>query len=82
MVKNLPANAEDTGSIPGPGGSHMSWSNNYAHALLGLNLTPGATTSKATAMRSLCTPAREQPPLSTTRESLYTATKTKTAKNK
>ena len=25
--KNLPANAGDTGSIPGPGGSHMPWSN-------------------------------------------------------
>ena len=27
VVKNLPANAEDTGSIPGPGRSHMLWSN-------------------------------------------------------
>ena len=27
MVKNLPANAGDTGSIPGPGRSHMSRSN-------------------------------------------------------
>ena len=27
MVKNLPANAGDTGSIPGPGRSHMPWSN-------------------------------------------------------
>ena len=25
--KNLPANAGDTGSIPGPGRSHMPWSN-------------------------------------------------------
>ena len=25
MVKNLPANAGDTGSIPGPGRSHMLW---------------------------------------------------------
>ena len=25
--KNLPANSGDTGSIPGPGGSHMPWSN-------------------------------------------------------
>ena len=24
-VKNLPANAGDTGSIPGPGKSHMMW---------------------------------------------------------
>ena len=27
VVKNLPANAGDTGSIPGPGRSHMPWSN-------------------------------------------------------
>ena len=26
-VKNPPANAGDTGSIPGPGRSHMPWSN-------------------------------------------------------
>ena len=27
VVKNLPANAEDTGSSPGPGRSHMPQSN-------------------------------------------------------
>ena len=27
VVKNLPANAGDTVLVPGPGGSHMSWSN-------------------------------------------------------
>ena len=27
MVENLPANAGDTGSGPGLGGSHMPWSN-------------------------------------------------------
>ena len=27
MVKNPPANARDKGSIPGPGRSHMPWSN-------------------------------------------------------
>ena len=27
VVNNLPANAGDTGSIPGPGGSHMPQSN-------------------------------------------------------
>ena len=27
VVRNLPANAGDTSSIPGPGGSHMTWSN-------------------------------------------------------
>ena len=27
VVKNLPANAGDMGSRPGPGRSHMAWSN-------------------------------------------------------
>ena len=27
VVKNSPANAGDTGSIPGPGGNHRLWSN-------------------------------------------------------
>ena len=27
VVRNLPANAGDTGSSPGLGGSHMPWSN-------------------------------------------------------
>ena len=27
VVKNLPANARDKGSIPDPGRSHMPWSN-------------------------------------------------------
>ena len=27
VVENLPANAGDTGSSPGLGGSHMLWSN-------------------------------------------------------
>ena len=27
VVKNPPADARDVGSIPGPGGSHVPWSN-------------------------------------------------------
>ena len=27
VVRNLPANVRDTGSIPGPARSHMPWSN-------------------------------------------------------
>ena len=27
VVKNLPANAGDVGLIPGPGRSHVSWTN-------------------------------------------------------
>ena len=37
VVKNPPANAEDTGLIPGPGRSHVP-SNNLAHALQLLSL--------------------------------------------
>ena len=44
MVKNLPANAGDTGSSPGPGRSHMPGSNK-AHAPQ--LLSPHATTTEA-----------------------------------
>ena len=37
VVKNLPANARDTGLIPGLGGSHTPWGN-YAHVPQPLNL--------------------------------------------
>ena len=37
VVKNPPANAEDTGPIPGLGRSHVPWSN-YAHEPQLLNL--------------------------------------------
>ena len=56
VLKNPPANAGDTGSIPGPGRSHMPW-NNQAHApqLLSLHSTarkpqlpsPRTTTTEA-----------------------------------
>ena len=56
VVKNPPANAGDMGSSPGPGRSHMPWSN-YAHApqLLSVHsrarepqlLSPCATTTEA-----------------------------------
>ena len=36
VVKNLPANAGDTGSSPGPGRPHMPWN----------NLSPWATTTE------------------------------------
>ena len=41
MVRSQPANAGDTGSIPGPGGSHMP-QNNWAHAPQLLSLRSGA----------------------------------------
>ena len=31
VVKNLPDNAGDMGSIPGPGRSHMPWDNKPVH---------------------------------------------------
>ena len=31
VVKNLPGNAGDMGSIPGPGRSHMPWDNKPVH---------------------------------------------------
>ena len=64
MVKNLPANAGDTGSSPGPGGSHMLRSNKArAPQLLSLRsrarepqlLSPHATTTEAHA------PQQEKP---------------------
>ena len=48
MVENLPANAEDTGSSPGLGGSHMPQSN-WAHEPQLLSLR----------VWSLCSAARE-----------------------
>ena len=48
MVENLPANAGDTGSNPGSGGSHMPRSN-WAHEPQLLSLRIG----------SLCSAARE-----------------------
>ena len=41
VVKNLPANAGDTGLSPGPGRSHMLWSN-WAREPRLLSLRSGA----------------------------------------
>ena len=52
VVKNMPADAGVTGLIPGPGRSHMPWSN-YAHAPQLLNTiepvfySPGDATMEA-----------------------------------
>ena len=60
LLKNLPANAGDTGSIPGPGSSHMPQSNEAcAPQLLTLcsrapepqPLSPCATATEASAPR-------------------------------
>ena len=61
VVKNPPANAGDTGSSPGPGRSHMPWSNQArAPQLLSLRsrahgpqlLSPCATTTEALTPRA------------------------------
>ena len=70
VVKNLPANAGDMGLIPGPGGSHMLWSNgSRAPQLLSLRsrarepqlLNPHATTTEAHTPRAHA-PQQEKPP--------------------
>ena len=48
VVKNPPANAGDAGSSPGPGRSHMPWSNEAREPQL---LSPRATTTEARAPR-------------------------------
>ena len=70
LVKNLPANAGDTGSSPGPGRSHVLRSN-WAHVpqLLNLHsrarepqlLSPCATTTEAHAPRARA-PQQGKPP--------------------
>ena len=58
VVENLPANAGDTGSISGPGRSHMPQSN-YAREPQLLSLC--ATTTEAREPRA-CAPQQEKPP--------------------
>ena len=67
--KNLPANAGDTGSIPGPGKSHMPWSREaHAPQLLSLRsracepqlLSPRAATTEARVPRARA-PQQEKP---------------------
>ena len=60
MVKNLPDNAGDVGSIPGLERSHMPWGN-QAHAPPPLSraLESVPVTREGTTVRSLRTTARE-----------------------
>ena len=51
MVRDPPASAGDTGSIPGPGRFHLPRS----------SLSPGPTASEACAPRA-CAPHQEKPP--------------------
>ena len=70
VVENLPANAGDMGSSPGPGRSHMPRSNQArAPQLLSLHsrahkpqlLSPCATTTEACAPRA-CALQQQKPP--------------------
>ena len=58
MVKNPPAKAGDTGLSPGPGRSHMPWSNEAREPQL---LSPCATTTEAPVPRARA-PQQEKPP--------------------
>ena len=57
-LKNPPANAGDTGWIPGPGKSHLPRSNKARVPQL---LSPRATTTEASAPRAHA-PQQEKPP--------------------
>ena len=65
MVENLPADAGDTGSSPGPGRSHMPRSN-WAREpqLLSLHIWSLCSTEReATIMRGACTTMKSGPHL-------------------
>ena len=78
MVENLPANAEDTGSSPGLGGSHMPQSD-WAREPQLLSLRVWSLCSAGKRGRDNERPAHrdeEWPPLAATGESPRTETKT------
>ena len=80
MDENLPANAGDTGSSPGLGGSHVPRSD-WAREPQLLSLCVWSlcsATGEAAIVRGPCTVHRneEWPPLASTRESPRTETKT------
>ena len=78
MVENLPANAGDTGSSPGLGGSHMPRSNWACEPQL-LSLRVWSLCSATREAAIVERPAHrdeEWPPLAATRESPRTETKT------
>ena len=96
MVKNLPASAGDTGSGPGPGRSHMPWSN-WACAPQLLSLRSRACGPQLLKPAHLEPVLRnkgghhnekpehhneEWPPLAATRESPRAAMKTQHSQNK
>ena len=77
-VKNLPANAGDTGSIPGQERSHVLWSNQTRVPQL-LSLSAG--TREATAWEA-CAPQLKSSSCSTQWQTARTAVKTQGSHNK
>ena len=78
MVEGLPADAGDTGSSPGLGGSHMPQSG-WAHEpqLLSLRVwSLCSATGEAAVVRGPRTAMKSGPPLATTTESPSTEAKT------
>ena len=77
VVENLPANAGDTGSSPGLGGSHMPWSN-WAREpqLLSLHVWSLCSATRGRDSEGPAHRDEEWPPLAPTRESPRTETKT------
>ena len=84
MVENLPANAGDTGSSPGLGGSHMPRSN-WAHEpqLLSLRVwSPCSTAREAAILRGPHTAMKSGPHLPQLEEALAQKRRPNTARNK
>ena len=79
MVGNPPADAGDTGSSPGPGGSHMprgNWAREPQLLSLRVWSLCSATGEAATVRGPRAHRDEEWPPLATTRESPRTETET------
>ena len=84
MVENLPANAGDTGSSPGLGGSHMPRSN-WAREpqLLSLHVwSLCSATREATIVRGPCTTMKSGPRLPQLEKVLAQKQRPNAAKNK
>ena len=78
VVENLPANAGDTGSSPGLGGSHMPWSSwaREPQLLSSARLEPVLRNNRGRDSERPAHRNEEWPPLAATRESPRTETRT------
>ena len=84
VVENLPANAGDTGSSPGLGGSHMPWSNRAREPqLLSLRVwSLCSATREATIVRGPHTTMKSGPRLPQLEKAITQKQGPNTAKNK